>query len=1108
MASVLVVAAALFSAVTAGNTSLDGGFADPPVSARPHVWWHWMNGNVTKEGVTADLEAMAEAGIGGAQIFDAGCAVPAGQLKFNSPEWVDMICHAATVARRLGLEICLSNCSGWSSSGGPWIAPSNAMKRVVFSEARVKGPSRAKIRIGREANDHGFYSDIALLAFPTPQANLEDFRDVRVKVERNAFQMETATTRRLSGISVRLDFPWAWNADAKLLIEVSRDGTNYLHLKDVDLVLSRAGDGDRSLRFVSFGSIVEAQALRGTVVCGSLDVKVKEVRPEAKLSLSGLKAKTFDVRQEFQEDVAVANVDQVVAKSSVREIGAALRYDGTVEWDVPKGEWTLLRVGCVCNGRKNRPASEHGVGLEVDKLSASAVASHFEEYVGRVCRASGVCGGRQTAGLNNVLIDSYEVGSQNWTQGLEREFMRRCGYDCMPYFPVFAGYIVNGVEESERFLEDFRRVVADLFAENYSGKMLRKCREYGLMYSLEPYGSCPADDLQYGMYADVPMCEFWSNVAKPYSPGDGNARFASWIAHVWGKPFCGAEAFTAAPGAKSGRWMTTPFGIKAQSDLAFSDGVNRLIYHRFAHQPWPTDKYVPGMTMGRWGMHLDRTQTWWPFAKPFFRYQSRCQYLLQRGKFVADVLFFAGEAVPGDGGARDVSGAKFANYSVPYGYAYDVCPASAMDKLKVEDGDVVSPGGVRYRMLVVPPMRAMSLKTAQNILRLSQHGARIVWREKPSRAIGLSGGKTGDDKVRRTADRVFSYGVIDMTVADALNKLSVAPQIAVDKGVLPKEVKNLSWIHRAEGTTQWFFVAMPNREETCVEVSFRVKGMEPEIWDPETGACETAECWRIDCDRTVVAVPFGVCGSKFVMFRKPTMSSGSGVRSVAKEDEVELAKVAGPWEVSFPNGFSPNATAKGADEIVAFDKLISWTDRPEAGVKYFSGIATYRCKIGGRGTGKGEGGRWIRLRQGFVGQAGGRVFLDLGEVRELAEVMVNGKKFDPLWHPPFRVDITDVVATMPSSSPLDLQIRVANLWANRLIGDDQTCPPDCEWVGEVRRGVKELGIKEIPQWVKAGLQSPTGRHTFTTWKHWDKNDGLLPSGLLGPVRIVVRKKGH
>ena len=1166
-AVVSVFAAAGLQAVP----TLEEGFANPPDSAKPHTWYHMMNGNVTKEGITCDFEALARVGIGGVQMFDAGCDIPPGPLKFNSDEWFDMFRHAQKEAKRLGLEICIPNCSGWSSSGGPWNPPANAMKVVVFTETPAKGPSSFSGKLPRTSDDHGFYDDIAVLAYPTPKSG------------------------------------------AKL---------------------------DR------------------------LDNKTFRERGD-----------TWHVSPEFPKD-------QLVARGSEVDLTSRMAKDGSFEWDVPEGDWTILRIGYICNGRCNHPASEKGRGLEVDKLSASAMDYHFDQYVTRLCRDLGITAQTDNStGFNNILVDSYEVGCQNWTQGLDAEFERRMGYSPCPYLPVFAGRVVGSADESERFLEDFRRVVADLFAENYAGRLTKLCHDHGLMCSIEPYGNCTSDDLQYGQDVDVPMAEFWSNAALgAHGSGDvGNSRHAAHIAHVWGRRYAATESFTADPGY-GGRWRTTPFSIKSQGDKVFAAGINRIIYHRFTHQPWPGNAYLPGMTMGRWGMHLDRTQTWWELSPLWFRYQARCQWMLQEGVFAADALYWTGEEVPNGGGMP---------VPMPAGYSYDVCATKAVEMLTVKNGKVVAPGGVEYSILILPETDTMSERMVRRVGELLSQGAKICGRRRPTRAPGLRGYPAADASVRKLAAEVWSRGVMECNPADAFAKLGVKPDFAGN---------GLSWIHRRSAASakgdkaEWYFVAMDNEEPATVEASFRQQGLEPEIWDAETGAIRPARVWREEDGRSVVRLEFKPSGSAFIVFRKPakgphlvavkasvspnpepatgekevhtlvvkkaeygtaakdirpkcvdvspfikpgkpvridnalagdpaqgkvktteityaeggksitktigegatftlpegaelvgawyglpepgwkkpespaaditaklnalvkdgylsvvvnnafvghdpvpdvrkrtkvvyeydgresTVEVGEGTRIVIpapvekaqpppewewKGDggvlawqplEIELSAsdgskrtlsakpaapvaVEGEWKVSFPSGWD-------APESIVFPKLTAWDRHENDGVKYFSGTATYRKNVE------------LKIENGKL-KDGERVMLDLGVVKDFAEVKVNGKSYPVLWKPPFRVDVTD--ALKEGDASFELEVKVTNLWANRLIGDDRLYADDCEWSGASHAGKKEIAIREIPQWVKEGRKSPTGRHTFTTWKHWSKEDDLLPSGLIGPV---------
>ena len=1187
--ALLLVAALAWSGMSFA-LALEEGFKTPPNSAKPHTWYHMMNGNVTKEGITCDFEALAKAGIGGVQMFDAGCAIPPGPLKFNSDDWFDMFAHAHREAKRLGLEICIPNCSGWSSSGGPWNPPANGMKVIRFTETAAKGPSRFSGKLPRTKKDNGFYDDIAVLAYPTPKGN-----------------------------------------------------ANISHLAEK--------------MFASRGSVK------------------RDTKPVAQDALVAKDA-VIDLTSKMKKD------------GSLDDLTSKMKKDGSLEWDVPAGDWTILRIGYICNGRCNHPASEKGRGLEVDKLSASAMDYHFDQYVTRLCKTLGIEPGKiGETGFNNILVDSYEVGMQNWTQGFDKTFEKRMGYSLTRYLPVFAGRIVGSVEETERFLEDFRRVVADLFAENYAGRLTELCHQHGLLCSIEPYGNCPADDLQYGQDIDVPMAEYWSTAARGahHSGGIGNSRLAATLAHVWGRRYAATESFTASPGP-GGRWLTTPYHIKAQGDKVFAAGINRIIYHRFTHQPWPGNKYVPGMTMGRWGMHLDRTQTWWPLAGDWFRYQTRCQWMLQEGKFAADVLFWCGEAVPLGG----------TDTRLPAGYDYDYCATKAFMGLKVVNGRVVTPGGVSYALLVLPKTDTMSEACVKKVGELLAAGAKISSVSRPVRAPGLRGWNgracrpataadgTGCRPYQALVDSVWTKGVIAKNAADAIAELGIAPDFTT-------ATPDASWIHRRSADADWYFVALDNAAPTKFEASFRQTGRVPEVWNAETGCIRDASAWREENGRTIVSLDYPISGSAFVVFRRTSSAAPhvTGVKATvstrpdpaleekphtlvikkaeygvfdsgrpdcadvtklikpgvtiyvnnttmggdpifgqvkrfearytlngkAKSDivaegakyclpkgaqligawyglidpewrapegstvvdvteklaslvkngtidvavENELAgcdplfktvkkmivtyvydgkettvtfrehdsfklpanKIApppppdwewkcgkilawqpmsadiamsdgttktvttlppanvivpGPWNVAFPAGWDAPASA-------TFDSLIPWNEHTDNGIKYFSGTATYTKRIA------------CEKARALVAQSD-RVMLDLGVVKNFAEVTVNGKKFPVLWKPPFRLDITDAVK---GKDAIDLEIKVTNLWPNRLIGDDTLYADDCEWMGKTRRGVKEFGVREIPQWVKEGKPSPTGRHTFTTWRHWSKEDDLLPSGLIGPV---------
>ena len=1296
----VTVAALAGSAFCVTSAELQKGFENPPNSAKPHTWWHWMNGNVSKEGITADLEAMKAIGLGGAQIFDAGCDIPEGPIAYNTPEWFDVIKHAAAEARRLGLELCLPNCSGWSSSGGPWNPAKNSMKFVVFTETDVTGPTTFNGTLRQPPDPHGFYEDIAVLAYPVPNAERGTIADFGVAVTSPLTKEAAAlgrlidgkldrpmTLRRKDGKSNTFTYSFQKPYRATSLVfalrsantrgenctatvEAAADGKTFKPVGTFQIQLSRNGRQDNVLRALPFDP-VEATAFRiaFTFKSDTSTYQLAELSLERKLALSGLQGKIFRSRSSFKRDTLAATADQVVPAQAVVNLTQRMGKDGKLTWDAPAGNWKLLRIGYAANGRCNHPASSHGRGFEVDKLSKEAMDYHFEAYVGKLCKYLGPLAGKVESGLNNILVDSYEVDVQNWTQGFDKTFAARCGYSLVPYLPVFSGHIVESVDKTERFLWDYRRVIADLFAENYAGELAKKCHEYGLLCSIEPYGNAPCDDLQYGQDVDVPMGEFW--VQRGIGGSVGNSKFPAALAHVWGRRFVGAEAFTASP--ESGKWLKDPYGLKAQGDQVYCKGVNRIIYHRYTHQPWTKPTYYPGMTMGQWGTHFERTLTWWDQGKDWVTYQSRCQYMLQEGVFVGDALFYCGEDAPNNGSRG----------SLPKGYDWDWCATDALKALKVENGNLVVPGGTRYRMLVLPDDETMTPATLRVIGALQEKGAVIVGRVKPLRSPGLAGYPKADQEVKALADAIWAKGVLTCTPQEALKKLAIEPDfVCLTEGVDP------AFIHRRyDDGTEAYFLSTVNPSSIRFDASFRTAGRVPELWDATTGRAVRAPLYRVENGRTIVTLDFEPSGSVFVVFRaadkgdhmvaaqtvirdfapealpeethtleiikaeygsfpdeeppeammvtslvrqqlgkpilvenntfgrdpaamipkqllveyaldnqtkrvivdehktvtvpdkalvsmaiygvidpnwkppqktvvdvtaklrslvdngtlsakmgnnlggdpiymtvkksvvtyrldgkvktvelpenamltlppaaekseaapdyqwsadaegRPTLAAWKTMTATAKMasgKEINIAasvpapqRITGAWELAFPAGW-------GAPDKVTLPKLISWTDHADKGIRYFSGTATYT--------------KTVKVDHALAPNE--RIMLDLGNVKNLAEVSANGIAYPVLWRPPFRVDVTDAVKK--GNGTLALSIKVTNLWPNRLIGDDEL-PDDCEWRG--------IAIKEIPQWVKEGKPSPTGRLTFTTWHHWTKGMDPLPSGIMGPVYL-------
>lgn len=1168
MIKIGVVSAVLIAIVVpmAMAGPLEDGFNNPPDSAKPQTWWHWMNGNITKTGITADLEAMKQIGLGGATVVNADCGIPHGPVQFMSPEWQDDFKFAVEEANRLGLNLCLEDCAGWSSSGGPWMTAPNAMQKITTSEVQTSGPADFNDILPQPSMELDFYRDIAVLAFPAPMGKVTHISNFGAKAGYNGREVLSSVV----------------SSDSEGCIPLNRI---------VDLT-------------------------------GKLDT------------------------------------------------------EGRLRWRVPAGKWIILRVGYTPTGVDNHPAPPEATGLECDKLSKAALDVYWDGFMQKVLDNIGPLAGRGKT-LNSSLIDSYEVGDQNWTPEFRQEFRKRRGYDLLKFLPVFSGRAVENPAVTERFLWDIRRTIADLFADNYYAHFSELCREHGLFSAVEPYTG-PFESLQSGASLGVVMGEFWAG-----SQGDPSVKLAASVAHIYGKTIVGTESFTGAP--DRARWQNDPYSLKALGDLMFCQGVNRYTFHRYAMQPW-TNRW-PGMTMGQWGIHFERTETWWNEGKPWIDYISRCEFLLQQGRPIQDAAYFDGQSAPVE--RRD------GHPALPDGYDFDAVDADVLQhNATVKNGRLTLASGANYGVLVLPPGDInMTPQMLECIARLVRQGATVVG-PRPQHSPSLDDYPACDRQVEKIAQELWGncdgsnirehkHGkgriVWGEPLADVFADQNLKPDFEYH-GDNPDT--SLAYTHRVAGDADIYFVSNQRHHFDSAECTFRVSGKTPELWDAETGAIRPAPIWHEETGRTCVSLDFDPAGSVFVVFRsgppgdhlvsakyqgiksaepfkvpdlrilrarygyfassspgwidvtkqvKSLLATGVNVvpanndfagddpapnipkhlrveyslngsdntaetnegesltlpqsarvikalygeqpnttdqvmdltqklaslvkdghlsvradndlagtdpaelvpkelrvdyllngvvkhTTVKENDMLELPaalsigqapqfevrvqaensptvslwnnggvelttangkmlradatdvpapqEITGPWSLNFP----PNW---GAPPSVTLDKLISWTDDTEDGVRYFSGTATYEKDIDIPAD---------RLA------AGRELWLDLGEVKDFAQVSLNGQEFGVLWKPPFRVNITD--AARPGINKLI--VKVTNLWPNRLIGDEQL-PPDREWKGKQ--------LKEWPQWVLDGKPSPTGRFTFTTWHHYTKDSPLLESGLLGPVTL-------
>jgi hypothetical protein len=1153
LCAIVAMSASVDASELANN--IESSFVQPPDSARPWVYWFWLNGNITREGISADLEAMKRAGIGGVLIMEVDQGAPQGPVDFMGQPWRDLFKFVVSEAERLGLEVNMNNDAGWNGSGGPWIKPEESMQKVVWIETDVEGPRHFADALKQPDAVAGYYRDISVLAFPA--------------------------------------------------------GGPY-----------RIADIDQKACY-----------------------RVGFVNPS--------------IPSETRKEDAID-------PSRLVDISSKMDANGRLDWDAPAGTWTVMRIGHTSTGVENAPAPSTGRGLECDKLSKEGIEANFNGMMAKLIADVGPAAGKVLVATH---IDSWENGAQNWTERMREEFQARRGYDPLPYLPALSGRVVGDLKLSERFLWDLRQTISDLTVENYAGHLRTLANQHGVRLSIEAYGG-PCDDLRYAAQADEPMGEFWMG---------GNAlevcRFMASAAHTSGKQILGAEAFTA---DNHERWLMHPATIKSLGDRAFCLGVNRFVVHRYAMQPWQDRR--PGMTMGPWGLHYERTQTWWNMSPAWHLYLSRCQFMLRQGLFVADICYLQPEAAPQ--GARE----HHRN-----GYDYDDCSAeTVLTRMAVRDGRIVLPDGMSYGVLALPDVPTMTPPLLQKIRGLIDAGATVIG-PRPQESPSLTDYPKCDEEVKRIAQEVWGDCDGQTVKARAFGKGRILWGTTPEDALAAAGVKvdfssnaRLDYIHRVAGTDEMYFVANPRSEAVSAACTFRQSGKQPELWSPETGAIGPAAVSAEKDGATTVVLNLGPSGSVFVVFRQATASADS-IASVTRdgktvlsavdtapaiaiknakygvlddprrtrdvrgkvqelvaggaysfavarlaagddpapdtkkevtieysigdraftvsgndEDTVhltgdtvrievtkamygvlndpqrtrdvrkQLQRLLDTGEMSFPvarlaqgddpapgivktlaleyrvDGIDKSASGTDSDRLVLYEppadshvadvktnaehrdvlevwengryetratsgksmqfevqnlpppsdvtgpwelrfdpkwgapdhvtmeKLVSWSEHSDPGIRYYSGPATYTKTFNAPGE-------WFGKTR--------RLYLDLGVVQVMANLTLNGKALGTLWKAPYRVDVTDTLKAGENT----LAIDVVNLWVNRLIGDEQL-PED-----SARND--DGTLKEWPQWLTENKPGPAGRYTFTSWRLWKKDEPLQESGLVGPVTI-------
>jgi hypothetical protein len=1097
-AALCMAAVAMVMASIAGADPLLDGFLSPPAAARPRVWWHWMNGNVTEKGIELDLQWMKRVGIGGVQNFD-GAFIGVGPemdtpvivekpLIYMTPPWFHAITKSVALASDLGLEFTIASCAGWTTTGGPWVEPKDAMKKLVWSETWLEGgkPFKGHLTLPPQTtglfqnipvsplNPHWrgivppvYYVDIATIAYRAPAAE-RPISSLKFKVTSSGGPMEAAplVDGDLSHV-VSLPFGAASRAWIEFAFEKAQSIQALTYVVDRPVMhplqaplpvgwLEASTDGREFNKVAELPRTgeVESSALEQTIAFAPTPARffrvVLERPPDAPIETKGFAYRIAELalqtgpRVNRFEDKAGFSTRQIVERDDTPEVKLEsvikmrdsidltdkIRADGSLEWSPPAGNWVVLRFGYSLTGKVNDPASPAGTGLEVDKLNRDAVKRYLDTYLGRYEGALGPSLMGQK-GLKAIVVDSYEAGPQNWTDRMLEEFKARRGYDLRPWLPVLAGRVVESAAASDRLLWDFRKTLGELMREAHYEQITSSAHERGLIRYGESHEFrrfLIGDGMEMKQSADIPMGAMWAGLPKEYDYNyAADLRESASVAHLYGKTFVAAESFT----APSNPYGYAPEDLRPIADRMMSEGVNRFVIHTSVHQP--DERAGPGMGLGFIGQWFTRKETWANQAQAWVSYLARSSYLLQQGRFVADIAYLYGEDT------NLTSLFHSCAPPIPAGYSFDFVNADTLiHQLSAQDGRLASPSGMTYRVLALDAStKRMSLPVLRKIRELVYSGVVVVG-DRPTATPSLA---DDDHMFRDLVDELWGDDsshaggkvALRSSLTEALNQNGVAPDVTFEAA----SDAALRFVHRRLDDGDLYFVSHASLRSERIEASFRISGKTPELWRADTGAVEPIS-YRTENGRTIVNLELSANDAFFVLFRH-----AASVHELALSEPTitRLETLDGPWDVAFPSGL-------GASEHARFERLASWTDRPEEGIKYFSGTATYST----------------RFAVDPAVRAGTRLQLDLGQVKNVAEVLVNGQSLGVLWKAPFKIDITDVLKTGEN----EVEIQVTNLWPNRLIGD------------------KQPGAQKI---------------AYAAYDPFKADSPLLPSGLLGPVTL-------
>ncbi|HEX5791186.1 MAG TPA: glycosyl hydrolase [Luteolibacter sp.] len=1045
---------------------LEARFKNPDPSTRPGCYWYWINDNISKEGITKDLEAMARVGIGRAYIghiynHDKPGDTPPGSVKFMSEAWWDAMRWTLKEADRCGVDLGFFNSPGWSQSGGPWVKTSQSMRYLASSETLIKGGSKVDtvlplpeikthrtigghrpINVGEDFTAKDF-QPVRVIAFQQPATEAKDFDMNLAKAAcptlKNLpvlFDASAATSLELKGRHV-IDFTFE-----------QEQSLQSLALTPVEAsfpVLCRVEAVDASGQIKLLTEHREIRGHQGPLKADPLFIPFTPVstkhlrltfdadRPArfSSLKLSRRAAVSHHVRKQLGETSPATNPKwtayqwpaqpeitpgSAIDPAQVIDLSSKVDAQGRLQWEAPAGDWVVVRTGMLPTGAMCAPASPEGQGLEADKMSKEHIRSHFDAFIGEFIRRIPAA---ERKALKYVIADSYETGPQNWTDQMVEKFQQRFGYSPVPYLPCLRGRVVGSPDISTRFLWDWRRLIAESIAYDYVGGLREVSHEHGLKLWLENYGhwGFPSEYLLYGSQADEVGAEFWESATIH---GNIECRAAASSAHIYGRSEVFVEAFTSTRSFKQ-----SPSDLKSALDWVYAAGPNHLILHVNIHQP---DERKPGII--QWfGTAFNRHNTWFEQSKAFNDYARRCAVMLASGTPVNDLAYYIGEDSPVMTGPLDPA--------VPDGLDFDHINSDALiHRAKVVNGRIAIDNGPSYALLILPKLPTMRPEVAAAISKLVSDGASILG-EEPSRSPSLSGFPGCDIQLAaitaplwastKNQDETLGYGSFgkgrvytDASLDPVMKSLGIQPDLTVRSekpllcaaagaGVIGRDDRGgIVFKHRSSPEGEIYFLSNTTNSAVDFTASFRISGRQPEFWNAVTGAIEPALAFTQKNGRTEIPLHLEASESLFVVFGKSIAADACGSAAANHPVTQEILILDQPWNVSFEG--------IGAPKPQSFATLVDWTQHPDVAMRNFSGKATYTTTFKVDAKDKGDGKPCL---------------LDLGQVHSIATVTLNGQQVGTLWTQPWRIDISKHL----KSGSNDLQIEVSNSWHNRLISE-------------------------------------------------------------------------